>query len=67
MKFALMVMFLAHGISGGVHTQRYGVFDDYQSCADAGVSQVETLRPIYADKEIRWECQPIGEQDDDQN
>ena len=42
---------------GAVDAQRIdGGYQTYQQCAEDAVRRIESLRPLYPDDEIKWQC-----------
>ncbi len=43
---------------GAVDTQRIdGGYQTYPECAADGVGRIESMRPLYPDADLRWQCQ----------
>ena len=58
MKYALMLIIASNNVTGAATTQHFGTFDSYQRCVEAAVGQIESLRQLYPNATIRWECLP---------
>lgn len=43
---------------GAVHTEKAGgPYASYQECAEDAFGRIESMRPLYPDMLIKWECQ----------
>lgn len=42
---------------GAVHTDKAGSYPSYQACVEDAFGRIESLRPLYPDMLITWECQ----------
>lgn len=43
---------------GAVNTYNAGgPYDSYQACAEDAFGRIESMRPLYPDMLIKWECQ----------
>lgn len=57
MNYVLLAIII-HSSIGAVEVQRAGDgYPTYQACAEDAVGRIESLRALYPDAKIKWDCQ----------